>query len=133
MALDIKTHRDKIKENKPEFNLVPMIDILFTLLIFVVLTSSFSSPGVDDTGTGTGKPNATDTTGNAEYFSIPVAGLEKVTVNGQDMSSLIKNHAIGVHSKAIDEGEISIRPKDKAIIITTPSGMSPQQAVRSPK
>jgi len=133
MALDIKTHRKKIKGNKPMINLVPLIDILFTLLIFVVVTSTFSSTAIEDAGTATGKPNATDTSGDAEYFSIPVANLEKVIVNGQDMSSMIRNHAIGVHSRVIDEGEINIRPRDRVIIITAPPGMSPEQAVHPPE
>jgi len=133
MALDIKTHREKIKGNKPEINLVPLIDILFTLLIFVVVTSTFSTTAMDDTGAATGKPNVTDTSGDAEYFSIPVANLEKVIVNGQDMSSLIRNHAIGVNSRVIDEGEINIRPRDRLMVITTPPGMSPEQAVHSPE
>ncbi|MBZ9571187.1 biopolymer transporter ExbD [Methanobrevibacter sp. TMH8] len=133
MALDIKRHRQKIKETGPEFNLVPFIDILFTLLIFLVVSSSFSTAGINDaTDSGTGKPNITDTSGTSEYYLLPVAGLEKVTVNGQDMSALIKDHAIAVQTKVIDQGEIIIKPKERAIIITAPPGMSPEQAVRSP-
>ena len=133
MTLDIKRHRDKMKGTKPEFNLIPFIDILFTLLIFLVASSSFNAANVDDaTDGGTGKPNITDTLGDSEYYLIPVAGLEKVIVNGQDMSSLVRNHAIAVQTRVIDEGEINIKPKEKVVIITTPSGMSPEQAVRSP-
>lgn len=133
MTLDIKRHREKIKESKPEFNLVPFIDILFTLLIFLVVSSSFNSAAIDgDTNGTTGKPNVTDTTGDSEYYLLPVAGLEKVTVNGQDMSSFIKDHTIAVQTRVMDEGEISIKPKERAVIITTPSGMSPEEAVRSP-
>jgi len=133
MSLDIKRQKEKLKDKRPQFNLVPFIDILFTLLIFLVVTSSFTSAGIQDTGDGTGKPNITDTSGNSEYYLIPVSGLEKVIVNGQDMSPLIKNHAIAVQTKVIDEGEISIKPKERSIIIVTPSGMTPEQAVRSPQ
>ena len=133
MALDIKRHRNQINETKPQFNLVPFIDILFTLLIFLVISSSFSSSGIDDATDGaTGKPNVTDTTGDSEYYLLPVAGLERVIVNGQDMSSLIRDHTIAVQTKVIDEGEINIRPREGAIIITTPPGMTPEQAVHSP-
>lgn len=133
MTLDIKRHREQIKATKPEFNLVPFIDILFTLLIFIVVTSSFSSSGIDSATDGaTGKPNITDTSGSSEYYLLPIAGLEKVTVNGQDMSSLIKNHAIAVQTRVLDEGEINIKPKEKAVVIITPPGMTPEQAVRSP-
>lgn len=133
MVLDIKKHREQIKEAKPEFNLVPFIDILFTLLIFLVVTSSFNSAGIDDATDGAkGKPNVTDTSGDSEYYLLPIAGLEKVVVNGQDMSSLIKNHAIAVQTRVMDEGEISIKPRERAVIITTPPGMTPEQSVRSP-
>lgn len=134
MTLDIKRHRKQLKDSKPEFNLVPFIDILFTLLIFLVVTSSFSGAKIGDASEGgTGKPNITDTSGNSEYYLMPVARLEKVSVNGQDMSSLIKDHCIAIHAKVIDEGEISIKSKDKKIIIATPSSMDPNQSVRSPK
>lgn len=133
MVLDIKRHRKQIEDTKPEFNLVPFIDILFTLLIFLVVTSSFSGAGPDSANERTtGKPDITDTSGTSEYYLIPVAGLEKITVNGQDMSSLIKDHSIAVHTKVIDEGEISIKPKYKTITITAPPGMDPKQSVRSP-
>jgi len=132
MALDIKRHREKIKGAKPEFNLVPFIDVLFTLLIFLVVSTNFSGAEIAEIDGGAGKPNITDTTGDSEYYLLPVSGLEKVIVNGQDMSSLIKRHAIAVQTRVIDEGEINIRPREKSIIITTPPGMSPEQAVRSP-
>ena len=133
MTLDIKRHRDKLKESKPEFNLVPFIDVLFTLLIFIVASSSFNTAGIGDaTDGGAGKPNITDTTGDSEYYLLPVSGLEKVIVNGQDMSSLIRNHAIAVQTRVIDEGEINIKPRERVITITTPQGMTPEQAVQSP-
>ncbi|KZX17041.1 biopolymer transporter ExbD [Methanobrevibacter filiformis] len=127
MTLDIAKHRNKINKDQPSFNFVPFIDILFTILLFLVLSSSFNA-----TDTPTGKPELTDTTGNSEYYLLPVEGLEKVIVNGQDVSSLIKGHSIGIHTKVIDQGEISIKPKEKSIIITTPPDMSVEQAVRSP-
>ncbi|MCC7554066.1 MAG: biopolymer transporter ExbD [Methanobacteriaceae archaeon] len=135
MLRDIKSHKKKIAEQKPNFNLVPFIDIIFTLLIFLVLTSNFgdvnSDVGAIDNGTGTGKPNVTDTSGNNEYFIVPVHNLEKVTVDGQDMSHLIKNDAIGIQAKVIDEGEVNT--KKGQIDIITPSGISPNEAVKTPQ
>ncbi|KZX15503.1 biopolymer transport protein ExbD/TolR [Methanobrevibacter cuticularis] len=128
MKLDIKRHREKIRGEKPEFNLVPFIDILFTILIFLVVTSSFNTATID--GSTSGKPDVG--TGDNEYYLFPVANLEKVIVNGQDMSYLIKDSSIAIHSRAIDEGEISIKPRDRSIIITTPSSLSAEEAVRSP-
>jgi len=133
MALDIKKHRTKIKGENPEFNLVPFIDVLFTLLIFIVASSSFNTGAIDDvTDGGTGKPNLTDTSGDSEYYLLPVAGLERVIVNGEDMSSLIRNHAIAVQTRVIDEGEINIKPRERVITITTPPGMTPEEAVHTP-
>ncbi len=58
MAIDIKKHKDKLKNDEPEVKLVPFIDILFTLLIFIVVTSTFGAAEVanQNNGTGTGKP-----------------------------------------------------------------------------
>ncbi|WP_295615756.1 biopolymer transporter ExbD [uncultured Methanobrevibacter sp.] len=135
MAIDIKRHKEKMNQDQPEIKLVPFIDILFTLLIFLVVTSSFGAAAVNgnDTGTGTGKPNMTDSTGDAEYYMIPVAGLQKVTVNGVDMSSEIRGNAIGVHANVLDQGDVQIKTKEHAIIIQAPPGMTPQQAVHSPE
>lgn len=131
MAIEIKSHRKQL-DDEPEIKLVPFIDILFTLLIFLVVTSSFGSTAMDDTGSGTGKPNMTDTAGDAEYYLLPVAGLQKVIVNGQDMSSQIRGNAIGVHANVLDQGEIQIKTQEHTIIITTPPGMTPQEAVCTP-
>ena len=134
MAIDIKRHKEKINQDEPEIKLVPFIDILFTLLIFLVVTSTFGAAATgDDTGTGTGKPNMTDTTGDAEYYLIPVAGLQKVTVNGVDMSSEIRGNAIGVHARVLDQGDVQIKTSEHAIIIKAPPGMSPQEAVHMPE
>ena len=134
MAIDIKRHKEKMHRDEPEIKLVPFIDILFTLLIFLVVTSTFGATAVaDDNGSGTGKPNMTDTTGDAEYYLIPVAGLQKVTVNGVDMSSEIRGNAIGVHARVLDQGDVQIKTSEHAIIIQAPPGMSPQEAVHSPE
>ena len=130
MTLDVKKHRAKIKGKKPEFNLVPFIDILFTLLIFLVAASSFNPANVEEGGSG--KPES-DISGNSKYYLFPVANLEKVIVNGEDMSYLIKDSAIAIHTNVIDQGEINIKPRDRSIIITTPSGMSNSEAVHSPE
>jgi len=130
MTLDVQKHRAKIKGKKPEFNLVPFIDILFTLLIFLLAASSFNSANLDDGGSG--KP-ISDSSGTSKYYLLPVANLEKVVVNGDDMSHLIKDNAIAVHTDVIDQGEILIRPKDRSILISAPEGMPTSEAVHSPE
>ena len=134
MTIDVKSHKKRFLNQKPSFNLVPFIDILFTLMIFLVVTSSFSSApdmATADSSGGTGKPNMTDSSGLKEYYVVPVANLHTVTVNGQDMSGLIRNNAIGVLASVMDKGEVIIEPGE--IIITTPDGISPDVAVRAPE
>ena len=120
MSIDVKSYKKRFLDNqKPNINLVPFIDILFTIMIFLVVTSNFSAVDapMDATDSGaTGKPNVTDTSGNAEYYIVPDA---------------ISGGAVGVQAKVMDEGQISIKPGE--IIINTPNGISPDQAVQRPK
>lgn len=130
MTMDINKYRNKLRDNNPRFNMVPFIDIIFTILIFLVVTSSFAA--TDQTQSVSGKPQVTNqTSGPSEYYLIPVAGLKKVTVNGIDMSGYIRNGAIAVHTNVIDEGEMVIRPKNGEIIITTPPGFAIDKAVKA--
>ena len=135
MSIDVKSYKKRFLDNqKPNINLVPFIDILFTIMIFLVVTSNFSAvdaPMDATDSSATGKPNVTDTSGNAEYYIVPVANLHKVTVNGVDRSDAISGGAVGVQAKVMDEGQISIKPGE--IIINTPNGISPDQAVQRPK
>ena len=135
MSIDVKSYKKRFLDNqKPNINLVPFIDILFTIMIFLVVTSNFSAVDtpMDATDSGaTGKPNVTDTSGNAEYYIVPVANLHKVTVNGVDRSDAISGGAVGVQAKVMDEGQISIKPGE--IVITTPDGIDPNKAVQRPK
>jgi len=131
MALDTSRYRNKLQDNNPNVNLVPLIDVIFTILIFLMVTSSFQA--VADTSSSSGKPEINQTTGPSDYYLIPVAGLKLVTVNGVDMSKYIKNGAIAVHTRVIDEGEIIIKAKEGAIVIIAPSDMSPDKAVNIPQ
>jgi len=127
MVLDTERYRNKV-HGRPRFNMVPFIDILFTILIFLVVTTTFSGGA----GEASGKPQISENTGPSEYYLIPVAGLRRVTVNGIDMSSHIKNSAVAVHTRVIDEGEIIIRPREGAIIITAPADLPVDKAVKTP-
>ncbi len=135
MAIDVKSYKKRfLQDQKPNINLVPFIDILFTIMIFLVVTSNFSAVDTPTQATdsgATGKPNVTDVSGDAEYYVVPVANLHKVTVNGVDRSDAIAGGAVGVQAKVIDEGQISIKPGE--IIITTPNGISPDKAVQRPR
>jgi biopolymer transport protein ExbD len=131
MALDTSKYRNKLRDNNPRVNLVPLIDVIFTILIFLMVTSSFQTAA--DTSASSGKPDINQTVGPSDYYLIPVAGLKSVTVDGVDMSKDIKNGAIAVHTKVIDEGVIIIKAKEGSIVITAPPGMSPDQAVNIPQ
>ena len=136
MAIDVKKHKKKFLEQKQSINLVPFIDILFTIMIFLVVTSNFSATDVqtdtaDDIEDASGKPNVTDVSGDQEYYVMPVANLHKVTVNGQDRSDAISGSAVGVQAMVIDEGQITIKPGE--IIIQTPPGVPADKAVQRPE
>ena len=136
MAIDVKKHKKKFLDQKPSINLVPFIDILFTIMIFLVVTSNFSATDVqadtaDDVDQGSGKPNVTDVSGDQEYYVVPVANLHKVTVDGQDRSDAIAGSAVGVQARVIDEGQVIIKPGE--IVIETPPGISVEQAVQRPE
>ena len=136
MAIDVKKHKKKFLDQKPNINLVPFIDILFTIMIFLVVTSNFSATDVqadtaDDVEDSSGKPNVTDISGDQEYYVMPVANLHKVTVNGQDRSDAIAGSAVGVQANVIDEGQVVIKPGE--IVITTPPGVPPEKAVQRPE
>jgi len=131
LPIDVERYKRKIKRANPRFNLVPFIDILFTLLIFLVVTGSFQ--GINEgTSSSSGKPEPSETLGPSEYYLIPVSGLKKVTVNGMDKSEYIRNSAIAVHTRVLDEGEITIKPREGLIIIQTPPGFPVDKAVKSP-
>jgi biopolymer transport protein ExbD len=137
MAIDVRKHKMKFLDQKPSINLVPFIDILFTIMIFLVVTSNFSATDVqaDDAASdieqGSGKPNVTDVSGDQEYYVVPVANLHKVTVDGQDRSDAIAGSAVGVQARVIDEGQVTIKPGE--IVINTPPGISVDQAVQRPE
>ena len=136
MAIDVRKHKKKFLDQKPSINLVPFIDILFTIMIFLVVTSNFSATdfqadAADDVEDGGGKPNVTSVSGDQEYYVVPVANLHKVTVNGQDRSDAISGGAVGVQANVIDQGQVIIKPGE--IIIETPPGISVEKAVQRPE
>ncbi len=131
MTMDIQKYRNQLNSSSPKFNMVPFIDILFTILIFLVVTSTFQV--ADQTAAVTGKPEIDENAGPSEYYLIPVAGLKEVIVNGEDMSRFIRNNAIAVHTRVIDEGELIIKPKEGKIIITSPPDLPINKAVKSPE
>ena len=37
MAIDTKQFKDKIKQQNPNINLVPLLDVIFTIMIFLLV------------------------------------------------------------------------------------------------
>ena len=130
MSLDTEKYKNRLKKNKAQVNLVPLIDVIFTILIFLMVTSSFQAATTSTSSSG--KPEVSQSQGPSEYYLIPVSGLKTVMVNGVDMSKDIRNGEIAVHTDVIDNGEIIIKSKDGEIDITTPAGMTPDKAVKVP-
>ena len=77
MAIDVKKHKKKFLDQKPTINLVPFIDILFTIMIFLVITSNFSATtdvqtdDADPVEDSSGKPNVTDVTDEGQVSIRP--------------------------------------------------------------
>jgi len=76
LPIGVERYKRKIKRANPRFNLVPFIDILFTLLIFFVVTGSFQ--GINEgTFSSSGKPEPGETLGPLRILSHPRLWLEK--------------------------------------------------------
>ena len=70
MAIDTKHYRNNLRDNNPRVNLVPLIDVIFTILIFLMVTSSFQAVGQTSSP---GKPEMGSNSGPLDYYLIPVA------------------------------------------------------------
>ena len=83
MAIDTKQFKDKIKQQNPNINLVPLLDVIFTIMIFLLVVLS-QTPTSDLTHYSQDQISAkpTSSTGTSEYYLLPLNGLKKVTVNG---------------------------------------------------
>jgi biopolymer transport protein ExbD len=62
---------------------------------------------------------------------MPLNGLHKVTVNGVDKSEYIRNGAIAVHTRVMDEGQIIMDSASGSITIKSPAELE-DVAVRAP-
>ena len=49
MSLDTEKYKNRLKKNKAQVNLVPLIDVIFTILIFLMVTSSFQAAATSTT------------------------------------------------------------------------------------
>ncbi len=133
MAIDTKRFKDKIEHQTPNINLVPLLDVIFTIMIFLlVMLSQHPVEKMPDEYTQdqiSAKP--TSQQGDSEYYLLPLNGLKKVTVNGQDRSSDIRQGSIAVHTRVMDEGQILMDSSTGTITITAPDDLV-DVAVKAP-
>ena len=72
MAIDTKQFKDKIKQQNPNINLVPLLDVIFTIMIFLLVVLS-QTPTSDLTHYSQDQISAkpTSSTGTSEYYLLP--------------------------------------------------------------
>ncbi|PAV07124.1 ExbD/TolR family protein [Methanosphaera cuniculi] len=121
MSIDTKRFKDRVEQQTPKINLVPLLDVIFTIMIFLLVMLSQTSLDVPDNYTQdqvSAKPTAAS--GTSDYYLLPLNGLHKVTVNGVDYSQDIRGGAIAVHTRVMDEGKIEMDASTGTIIIQSP-------------
>lgn len=132
MAIDTKRYKDRLQKSKPNINLVPLLDVIFTIMIFLLVMLSQQPADTPDNYTQaqiSAKPTASS--GTSEYYLIPLDGLHKVTVNGADKSEYIRDNSIAVHTRVMDEGQILIDSSSGTITIQSPNDIA-DKAVKAP-
>ena len=125
MSIDTKRFKDKIEHQTPNINLVPLLDVIFTIMIFLLVMLSQhpldSNPENYTQDQISAKP--TSQSGDSEYYLLPLNGLKKVTVNGVDHSDDIRHGSIAVHTRVMDEGQIMMDSSTGTITITLPEDL----------
>lgn len=132
MSIDTKRFKDRIEQQTPNINIVPLLDVIFTIMIFLLVMLSQTSLEVPDQYTHdqvSAKP--TSASGTSEYYLLPLNGLKHVTVNGVDHSDNIRNGAIAVHTRVMDEGKIEMDASTGTITIQSPPELA-DKAVKRP-
>ena len=125
MAIDTKRFKDKVEHQTPNINLVPLLDVIFTIMIFLLVMLSQHPVDTlpDDYSPEQISAKPTTSTGDSEYYLLPLNGLRKVTVNGIDHSSDIRRGSIAVHTRVMDEGQIMMDSSTGSTTITAPDDL----------
>ena len=132
MAIDTNRYKDRIEHQSPNINLVPLLDVIFTIVIFLLVMLSQNPMDQPQNYTPdqiSAKPNSQS--GNSDYYLLPLNGLHKVTVNGVDYSDDIRNGAVAVHTRVMDEGQITMDSSTGTITIQAPEDLQ-DIAVKAP-
>lgn len=132
MTIDTKRFKDKIEQRSPNINLVPLLDVIFTIMIFLlVMLSQHPTNDIQNYTQDQISAKPTSQSGTSEYYLLPLNGLHKVTVNGVDRSDMIRNGAVAVHTRVMDEGQIVIDSSSGSITIKSPDDIA-DIAVKAP-
>ena len=110
-------HRDE-----PELNLIPFIDILLVVLIFLVLTTTYSKYTELQVNLPVADAEAQKTQPNEVLVTI--ARDSRIAVNG----TMLANESVGALSEALAEAGKSDK---EAIIVISADAAAPHQAVVS--
>lgn len=132
MSIDTKRFKDRVEQQTPKINLVPLLDVIFTIMIFLLVMISQTSMEQPDNYTQdqvSAKP--TSASGTSDYYLLPINGLHRVTVNGVDYSNNIRGGAIAVHTRVMDEGKIEMDASSGTIVIQAPPDLQ-DIAVKTP-
>ncbi len=133
MSIDTKRFKDKLNEKSPGINIVPLLDVIFTIMIFLLVMLSQTSMDVPDHYSQdqvSAKPTSSSS-GTSEYYLIPLNNLQHVTVNGVDYSKYIRGDSIAVHTRVMDEGKIEMDSSTGTINIQAPPDLV-DKAVKAP-
>ncbi len=132
MAIDTKRYKNKLQQSMPNINIVPLLDVIFTIMIFLlVMLSQQPTNTVDHYSPDQISAKPVSSSGTSEYYLIPLSGLHKVTVNDVDKSEYIRDSSIAVHTRVMDEGQILIDSSSGTITIESPKDIE-DKAVRAP-
>ena len=125
MAIDTQRVKNKVEHQTPNINLVPLLDVIFTIMIFLLVMLSQHPVDTlpEDYSPDQISAKPTTSTGDSEYYLLPLNGLRKVTVNGEDHSSDIRHGSIAVHTRVMDEGQIMMDSSTGTITINAPDDL----------
>lgn len=81
------------RQEQPEINLVPLIDVLLVLIIFLALTTTFSKVSGLEINLPTGELRPTETTPNEIVIAVSAAGdvlVNRQPVGGGDIDAIAR-------------------------------------------
>ena len=103
------------RQEEPEINLIPLIDVMLVLIIFLVLTTTFSKVSGLEINLPTGESEPSDTAPNEIVVAVSASGdilVNRQPVGGKDVSAIAE--ALGRATPAGAEPVVVINADAKA-------------------